>query len=246
MKINDIFALLEELCPLSLQESWDHSGLQIGNVNKQVENILICLNVDEHTINQAIKNKCNLIISHHPLLFHSIHTIDLNKKHSKNIEKVIKNDICVISLHTNYDKTRMNTILLECLGCLNIKAIDDVGILRVGDLKESLKFNDFIHLLKQTFGLKYIRYVGTKLDLIQKICICAGSGHDEIEKAFEHCDVYITGDLTYTHAMSIIQHEHKLVIELPHFIEEIFKIDISKHLPMKCIIADEEDYFTII
>lgn len=247
MKIKEIIESLESLCPLEKQESWDHSGLQIGNIENECQAIMVCLNIDENTIQQAISKNVNLMISHHPFLFHAINTIDFNTKHGNNIKTLIQNDVTVYSMHTNYDSIRMNSIILDNLNCHSIESIEESGIVRKGSLKKELTFNELIQLLKQEFHLNSIRYCGdVPNDRIETITLCAGSGHDYIDLALEHSNVFITGDLTYTHAMDIILRKNGCVIELPHFIEEAFKKDIIQYLPCNAYKANEKDYFTTI
>ena len=93
MKIKDIIKFLEERFPLSLQEDWDNSGLQIGNIENDLTNIMISLDIDEQTIQKAKEKSCNLIINHHPFLFSSIKSIDLNKGKGKIIKNLLLNDI---------------------------------------------------------------------------------------------------------------------------------------------------------
>lgn len=246
MKIKDLLDDLEAIVPLNLAEDWDHSGLQIGNVHHELQGILLCLNVDTYTIRQAIENNCNLIISHHPFLFNRFNTIDLETIFGQNIENVLSHHITVYALHTNYDKTRMNLQLLKKLGCKDIEASEFVCFGTLNQVSQPL---DFIEKVKQTFGLAYLRVVGHLPNSIQKISMCAGAGHDFIDEALDKSDVYLTGDLTYTHAMDIILRKQGAVIEVPHFIEAFFKEDLTeiltKQYQLRCVQADEKDYFQI-
>lgn len=246
MKIKKVLEDLEKSFPLDKQEPWDHSGLQIGNVENECTQILVCLNVDYTTISQAIEHHCNLIISHHPFLFHPLHTIDYTTVRGNNVKTLIHHDITVYSMHTNYDALAMNKVILEMLGCVDVQTLDSTGILRVGTFTYSLSFYELTERLKKYFNLKNIRYCGSVPNHIDRISLCAGSGHEYIQEALNHSDIYITGDLTYSHAMDIIELKRGCVIELPHFIEEIFKKDMIKYLPSNSILANEEDYFSII
>lgn len=249
MKINDILTKLDEMFPLNCQESWDHSGLQLGNTYQDVKKILITLNVDETTIQQAIDSGTNLIISHHPFLFHAVQTIDTSTIFGKNIAQLLNHQICVYSMHTNYDALRMNRLLLEKIGCQMIEAVDNSGILCIGKMPEAIPFDDFLIRLKKTFSLTYLRWCGHDPKMVKKVSFCAGSGHDFMNQALAISDVYVTGDLNYSHAMDIILKSHGAVIDVPHFIEEAFKKDIYEKLSewtdLDVLIADEKDYFHI-
>ena len=95
MKIKDVINFLEEKFPLDLQEDWDNSGLQIGNIENKLTNIMISLDLDDETIKKAKENSCNLIINHHPFIFSPIKSIDLSKDYNKKIEDTTRNDITV-------------------------------------------------------------------------------------------------------------------------------------------------------
>lgn len=107
MKCNEIFKYLESWAPKEIAWKNDNVGLQVGSANRKVENIILCLEVNMQVIEQAVKKKCNLIISHHPLIFHPLKKIDVGRnKDSAIIEKLIKNDITLYSAHTNLDFTK--------------------------------------------------------------------------------------------------------------------------------------------
>lgn len=245
MKVSEICRYLETFVPLSAAESWDHSGLQLGSPMQEVSSILLALNVDAATISQAIQNGSQMIISHHPFLFQPVQTIDYATIKGDLIRSLVKHDISVYALHTNYDRLRMNRYLLEKIGADQIEA---VNIWYKGVLPTPKDPEHLIIQLKDLFDLPYIRVVGSLPQQVLTIGLCAGSGHDYIVDALAHVDVYLTGDLTYTHAMNIQDQKNGAVIELPHFIEAAFKQDVAsllKKYPLKIIEAKEQDYFKI-
>ena len=107
MTCKEIIKYFEEWAPKEIAWQKDNVGLQVGSINKKLKNILLCLELTDRVVDDAIKKNCNLIISHHPLLFHPLKNIDLQKdKNSKLIEKLIKNEITLYSAHTNLDFTK--------------------------------------------------------------------------------------------------------------------------------------------
>jgi len=107
MNCKDVFKYIEDWAPKEIAWDKDNVGLQVGNGDRKIRNVILCLDVSMNVINEAIKKKCNLIISHHPLLFRPVKRIDtLNDKNSKMIEKLIKNNISLYSAHTNLDFTK--------------------------------------------------------------------------------------------------------------------------------------------
>lgn len=104
MKCKEFFKIIEKFIPIETQEIYDNCGLQIGNPNEEIKGIVYSVDVNLGTINFAIENKCNLIISHHPFIFKGIKRIDLSTKDGEIIEQSIKNKIVIYSAHTNFDK----------------------------------------------------------------------------------------------------------------------------------------------
>lgn len=106
MTIEKITTYLEKWAPKGIAWEKDNVGLQVDSKQKVLKNILLCLDVDEDVVDDAIKKRCNLIISHHPLLFNPIRNIKPGNKTSDIIIKLIKNDISLYSAHTNLDFTK--------------------------------------------------------------------------------------------------------------------------------------------
>jgi dinuclear metal center YbgI/SA1388 family protein len=107
MKCKEIIKYLEEWAPKGIAWDRDNVGLQIGNPEREVKNVMLSLDLTGKVVSEAIRKKCNLIITHHPLLFHSIKRIDTNSNRtSKLVEMLIKNNITLYSAHTNLDFTK--------------------------------------------------------------------------------------------------------------------------------------------
>jgi dinuclear metal center YbgI/SA1388 family protein len=107
MRCDKIIKIIEDWAPKSIAWEKDNVGLQVGSLRREVKNILLCLDVDENVVDEARRKNCNLIISHHPLLFRSLKKLDIvNDKKSRIIEKLIKKDITLYSAHTNLDFTK--------------------------------------------------------------------------------------------------------------------------------------------
>jgi len=108
MKVKDVINYLDSIAPEQLQESYDNSGLIIGSKQDEVKGILVCLDCIESIVEEAIENNCNLIISHHPILFTGLKKINGSNYIERTIIKAIKNNINIYAIHTNLD----NVILL--------------------------------------------------------------------------------------------------------------------------------------
>ena len=123
MKIKEVIEALERFAPLPLQESWDNAGLQVGLTEAEVSGALLCLDVTEQVVEEAIEKGCNLIVSHHPLIFRKLARISDENYVQRTVRKAIKNDIAIVSMHTNMDAATggVNFKIAEKLGLKNLK-----------------------------------------------------------------------------------------------------------------------------
>ena len=103
----EIFKYLEEWAPRGVAWDKDNVGLQVGNPEAEIKNVILSLDLNQDVIDSAIKENCNLIITHNPLLYHPLKNLDFSKnKNAMMIERMIKNNITLYSAHTNLDFTK--------------------------------------------------------------------------------------------------------------------------------------------
>jgi len=126
MILQNLLDFFEQLAPLSLQEGYDNSGLQIGNPHGVVSKGLICLDITPEVVSEAIQKGCDLIISHHPLLFQGLKRITGQTLTESIAMEVIRNNISVVSVHTNLDKVKcgVNQALGARLGLKKLRILD--------------------------------------------------------------------------------------------------------------------------
>ncbi len=129
VKVRDIIGALAEVAPLSLQESYDNAGLQVGDGQAEANKALICVDVTEAVVNEAIEKKCDLIVSHHPLLFKGLKHITPKTPVERIVTKALKHDIAIVSMHTNLDNSIMwvNRILAEKIGLSALHILKPLG-----------------------------------------------------------------------------------------------------------------------
>lgn len=210
MKVLDILEFLEKLAPLELAEPWDNCGLLIGDKNSDVLKTLVALDVTEAVVCEAIKIGANLIISHHPVIFRGIKHI----RDQKNIILAIKNDISIISMHTNLDKTFVNDILAEKLELSNIQSLE-LG--KIGTLKAPMHINDFIVYVKEKLNIDSISFANAT-DTVYKLAVIGGSGGSFLGKT-QDADTFITGDISYHTFLDAVD-MGKNIIDAGHFATE--------------------------
>lgn len=125
MKVKDIVSFLNHYAPLSLQESYDNSGLIIGDEMEETEGVLITVDVTEEIVDEAIEKKCRLIVAHHPLIFEGLKKITGRNYVERIVKKVLVNDIAIYASHTNLDNLwgGVNTKIADLLGVKNYRIL---------------------------------------------------------------------------------------------------------------------------
>ncbi len=130
MNCTEIIKYLEQWAPKEIAWEKDNVGLQVGSFDREIKNVLLCLDITPAVADEAVKKSCNLIISHHPLFFHSLKKISTDRDYrAQVIEKLIKNDITLYSAHTNLDFTRdgVSFRLAKKLKLQNIEFLKKLG-----------------------------------------------------------------------------------------------------------------------
>jgi dinuclear metal center YbgI/SA1388 family protein len=126
--VKDIVSELEKLAPLSYQESYDNAGLIVGSLESEANLALLCFDITEDIIDEAIEKKANLVISHHPVIFGGLKKINGKNATERIVIKAIRNNIALYAAHTNLDSVSggINTVLAEKLGLSNIKILSQI------------------------------------------------------------------------------------------------------------------------
>ncbi|MCF8276655.1 MAG: Nif3-like dinuclear metal center hexameric protein [Flavobacteriales bacterium] len=125
MKAKEVIDFLEELAPPSLQESYDNSGLLVGDSQTPITGILVSLDCTEDVIDDALSQGCNLIVSHHPIVFSGLKRFNGNNYVERTVMKAIKNDVLLYAIHTNLDNVidGVNSKFAERLGLVNTRIL---------------------------------------------------------------------------------------------------------------------------
>lgn len=252
MKAIDIMDSMEKWAKVELIDSWDNTGFQIGNSEKQVDKILIALDLDEKILEIAIKGEYDMIITHHPLIFSPLKTITSQAPKEKLILDIIKHDIIVYNAHSNLDLSigGVNDVFADLLDMENTKPLhlinettDIYGYGRVGDIGKT-SILDLADKVKDKLDLENLIIYGDRSKPIDRIAVCGGSGSDFIMDAYRSgAQAYITGDIKYHEAqlayelgMIIIDpgHFHSEKIVLPK-IEEYLNRELEKKVNIKVI-----------
>jgi len=235
---------LEQFAPLPLQESWDNAGLQIGLTEAEVSGALLCLDVTEKVVDEAERKGCNLVVSHHPLLFRGLKQISDATDVQRTVWKAIQKGICVVSMHTNLDNARegVNFKIAERLGLKNVqffvpKTIDGVecGSGVMGELEEPMAADDFVLHVKRQMEAESAMCNELLRRPIRKVAICGGAGDFLLDDAVRAgADAFLTGEMHYHQYFGYEQRVQICVIghyESEHFTVELFRDIIRKACP---------------
>jgi len=234
MGIKDIIREIEEYAPLALQESYDNAGVQVGDVDQQATGVLLCLDVVESIIDEACRLNCNLIISHHPLIFNPLKSLTGKNYIERCIIKAIQREIVIYSAHTNLDNAfgGTNYKIAEKIGLQNI---GQIGTVVVGELAFSQSEQAFLHHLKDIFQLKSLEHSPSRKKDVKKVAVCGGSGSFLILDAIASgADVFITGEAKYNDYYNV--ENNILLVVIGHYesevcTKEIFFEIITKKFP---------------
>ena len=200
--VNDILQHLESLAPLSLKMEWDKVGLLCGSGNTPVTKVLVALDPFEHVCQEAADWGAELIVTHHPLIFHPLPNVTDETSIGREILTLCRHGISAINAHTNLDCAEggVNDVLAQKLGLSNISVIPypgiDGGLLRCGLVPEQ-SLETFLSHVKNALGCQGLRFVdGGKP--VHKVAVGGGSCGDEMLQALDAgCDTFVTADIKY-------------------------------------------------
>ncbi len=247
-KVSEILSYITEVAPIHWQESYDNSGLLVGDANALVDKALLTLDLTEKVIDEAIENSFHLVISHHPLIFKGLKNILVDDTTGRIITKAIKHDISIAAMHTNIDNSYygVNRVLAEQLGLKDLQILRgnqqsavsgqqleiQVGSGMLGTLETEMSENDFLKIIKEKLNVGAIRHSELLNKPIRKVAICGGSGAFLINDA-KHCgaDVYVTADLKY-HDFFDADNEI-LIVDAGHFETEQFTKQLFADIILK-------------
>ncbi|MGM0378563.1 MAG: Nif3-like dinuclear metal center hexameric protein [Bacillota bacterium] len=229
--------LLQEIAPIDLAEDWDNVGFQVGNINLEIDRVLIALEVTPEVIEEAKQKNIDLIITHHPLIFSDLKNITSDDNISKMVIDLIKSNIHLYVSHTNMDiaEKGLNNYLANLLDLKRINQLSDenneLGLGIVGYLDSPLKLDKLSQKMKKVLNIDTLKIVKANDKKIRKVGICTGAGSDLISKMKKNgCRCFITGDIKY-HEAQMAKMIDLNIIDATHFhTEKIFIDFISEYL----------------
>ena len=243
VNISDIRSYINEIYPENLAFDRDNVGFLVGRSEKEVKSVLISLDVDESVATEAAELGVDLIVSHHPLMFHPVRTMTDSTPSERTLRILVKNDIGLISAHTNLDCVcgGLNDYLCKKLGIVNTKVIDVVGETdghvhgfgRIGELFEEITLSDMLQRCKDTLDANGLRYTGDENKKIKSVAVNCGGGADLLNECIRlGADLFITGDVKYNPFRDAFESDMALIdaghYETEHIVVELLGDVLSK------------------
>lgn len=245
LKIKEIVNVLEAVAPRDYQEGYDNSGLLTGDPSWEVSGILTSLDCTEEIVEEALSQKANLIVAHHPVIFKGLKSITGKNYVERTVLKAIKHDIAIYAIHTNLDNViqdGVNNKIAEKIGLADCRAllpypgdlINDRprGTGLIGMLTAPQEWSFFLENLKQKMQVGVVRYTRPVSMTVSKVAVCGGSGSFLLSRAIaERADVFITADFKYHEFFDA--NDRIMIADIGHYESEQFTIELIKQLIVK-------------
>ncbi|HHV39237.1 MAG TPA: Nif3-like dinuclear metal center hexameric protein [Tepidimicrobium sp.] len=237
LKAIEIIKTLDRWALPSLADDWDNTGFQIGDPKKDVERILVSLDLDKDAFQEALKVEAQMIVTHHPIIFKPLKSITRLDPKEELIYDIIREDMVVYNAHTNLDLAQggVNDVLAKVLGLLDTEPLTIVnedtghGYGRVG-MVDRVGVWEYLDRVKNVLDVEHLIVYGDGERVIDRVAVCGGSGASFIYDAYlKGADIYITGDIKYHEA----QYAYELGLTL---------VDAGHYHTEKMILPTIRDY----
>jgi dinuclear metal center YbgI/SA1388 family protein len=254
LRIHEIVSAFEAVAPLALQESYDNSGLIVGEMGAEVSKALLCLDSTEAVVDEAIAKGCDLIIAHHPIVFGGLKRFTGGDYVQRALIKAIRNNIAIYACHTNLDNVLrggVNERIAQQLGFeaervlrpigadlgsfVGIGGLDDSDVFRTAgagvlcNLQKPMNVLDFLQHVKAKMGVEVVKYTKCDVEMVSKVAICGGAGSFLIGDALRAgADAFITSDVKYH---EFFDAEGKMLLcDIGHYESEKYTIDLFSNI----------------
>lgn len=229
MKNKEIIDKIEEFAPLSLAEEWDNVGMLVGSAYDECKAVLLALDLTAEVAKEAVQKKCNLIITHHPIIFNGLNKIDTGNSQGEIIKTLMSAGISAYAAHTNLDKAE-GGIGSKLANYMDGENIRNDGVGTIFTISE-ITLENFARKIAKKLADKSVKVVGDPDAKIKNIYVVSGGGGDLelFRRARCVADVFVTGDIKH-HVYIEAQNEKFPLVEFSHYSSEIVAVDILYNL----------------
>ena len=234
MKLREIAEAIERFAPLALQEDYDNAGLVVGDPDAEVHRALLAVDVTEEVLAEAEREGCDLIVTHHPLIFHPLRRLNEADYVQRCVARAVRSGIALYACHTNLDSTPggMSWRLAAELGLQELQLLEPspgkgegVGFGVTGRLPEAVPTLEFLRMVAQRLRVGAIRHSDVVSERVRHVAVCTGAGASLMGEAMASgAELYLTADLRYNDFM---RHEGRMIlVDMGHFESEYCAIEI--------------------
>lgn len=207
VKVQDIYDYIDAKAPFSTQMDFDNAGLLVGDKGTHVNRIMVALDATLPVVREAARKRCQLLVTHHPLIFHPLKAVTPSDPTQATVAELIRRNMALICAHTNLDAAPggVNDVLMERLGVKTTGILDEFGVGangpygmgRVGELAKPMEPKAFAAMVKKALGTRAVRAVPGS-GPVKKVAACGGAGGDMVELAASlGMDAYVTADVKH-------------------------------------------------
>lgn len=211
LRIQDIVNIVHEIAPFELAESWDNIGLLTGNPLAGARSILVTLDPVADLIEEARSRDANVIITHHPIIFHPLKSLRTDHPIGNFLSLAVQNNIHVIACHTNLDAVDggVSDILARRLGLTETTPLipapsngnESCGLGRIGRCPTPLTPADCVEKIRKALDAPWLLEAGSRPELVKKIAVCGGSCSEYAETALQAgADLFLTAEIKHSTA----------------------------------------------
>ena len=230
----DIYKFIDSIAPFDTQVNFDNSGLLVGNFNGNVKKVLVCLDITKDVVYEAKGLGTNLIVSHHPVIFHPMKSL-----YSDTVPYLLaQNNINAICAHTNLDIAHggVNDCLFDSIGLKNpcvLSFVDEHPLGLIGSLENQMSCPEFAKLLKSRLNCKFVQFTNISRK-IKTVAVCSGAGGNLVSDAYkQNCDALVTGEIKHSDIIFANNHEIS-IFNVGHFkSENVIIPKLKKYLQQK-------------
>ena len=241
--IADVVRVIESFAPVDIQENWDNCGLCAGSPDAELTGVLVGFDCTRALIDEAVECGANMVVTHHPLIFHGLKKVDEADPVGDALIRAIRAGVAVYCAHTSADKAPggVSWAIARRLGLENVSVLAydaavspegfSCGLGIIGDLPEALSSDRAIEKVKEAFGLPYVRCSRPSDGLIRRVAACGGAGSSLVDRArAAGAQLYLCGDVSYHHFFTP---EGFMVMDIGHYESEIDIVSILFSLIQK-------------
>lgn len=205
--VRDIYDYIDAKAPFSTQMDFDNAGLLVGDKGTHVNRIMVALDATLPVVREAVRKRCQLLVTHHPLIFHPLKAVTPSDPTQATVAELIRRNMALICAHTNLDAAPggVNDVLMERLGVKTTGILDEFGVGangpygmgRVGELAKPMEPKAFAAMVKKALGTRAVQAVPGS-GPVKKVAACGGAGGDMVELAASlGMDAYVTADVKH-------------------------------------------------